>query len=320
MLYLTNCSDLPDDVGRFDGEEEVRAFCARTKIDGFELLALGGGGLGPVPRELVIGVHLLYYPCFVDLWNGNEAGVVVEFGSVAEAQKRLGSRAQMIGRLRAQLDWAQEIGAKYVVFHVSDVSLAETVTGMRLHSDEAVVDAALAWLRAAVRQEYRFEFLVENLWWPGFDFLRPEITRELLEGVPLRRKGIMLDVGHLMHTSPTIASQEEGTAFVLRQFARHGALCAQIRGLHLHQWVEGSAYRSALGKNPPQLHGDYAQRLSQAYGHVLRMDAHRPFSSPCVRRIVQSAAPEYLVHELITRDRAEHESFLHTQNKALGKG
>ena len=55
MLYLTNCSDLPDDVGRFDGEEEVRAFCARTKIDGFELLALGGGGLGPVPRELVIG-------------------------------------------------------------------------------------------------------------------------------------------------------------------------------------------------------------------------------------------------------------------------
>lgn len=317
MLKLTNLSNAEYDLARFEGAEDMRAFCAAYELDGFELLPWAGEQLFVVPAGIVRGVHLLYYPCFVDYWNGNEEGVLAEFGSLDAAEAYYGGKRRMIDRLRAQLRFAEESGAEYVVFHVSDVSMAETVTAKRFHTDEVVLRAALDWIGAAVEKcDYPFDFLVENLWWPGFDFLRPEMTNMLLDGLPVRRKGVMLDVGHLMHADWDIETEAQGADFVLQQVEKHGALAAQIRGIHLHQCMSG-AYARSLAENPPVLCSDYAARLGQVYEHVLRMDGHRPFETDAAARIVRRIAPEYLVHEFITESRAQLETYLRCQQNAL---
>ena len=75
-----------------------------------------------------------------------------------------------------------------------------------------------------------FDFLVENQWWPGFTFTEPELTRRLLDGIRAERKGIMLDIGHLMNCDTSLRTLEEGADYVHRMLDRHGGLCRYIRG------------------------------------------------------------------------------------------
>ena len=52
--------------------------------------------------------------------------------------------------------------------------------------------------------------------------------------------------------------------------------------------------------------------------YVARVDAHRPFQTEAVRRIVEAIQPEYLVHEFLPATFAEWEEKVHTQRHALG--
>lgn len=86
------------------------------------------------------------------------------------------------------------LGAHYVVFHVSDVSLEEGYTYRWLHTNQEVIDAAVEVVNLILGEErWPFEFLVENQWWPGFTFTEPEETARLLEGIRFAGKGILLD-------------------------------------------------------------------------------------------------------------------------------
>ena len=60
-------------------------------------------------------------------------------------------------------------------------------------------------------EDYTFDFLMENLWWPGLTMTRPEMTKRLLSQVHYQKKGIMLDTGHLMHMNLELKTQDELT-------------------------------------------------------------------------------------------------------------
>ena len=49
---------------------------------------------------------------------------------------------------------------------------------------------------------------MENLWWPGLNFRRPEMTYLLLESIHYQKKGLMLDTGHFLLTHPHILSDD----------------------------------------------------------------------------------------------------------------
>ena len=78
-----------------------------------------------------------------------------------------------------------------------------------------MVDAAAELINSLLDGKgYQFEFLMENLWWPGLTLTRPEITERLLSQVHYPRKGLMLDTGHLMHTNWELRSQEEAVDYI----------------------------------------------------------------------------------------------------------
>ncbi len=299
----------------------MRHFCRRHGLSGLELLPYGGLGGGTIPPELIRGVHLTYHNCWVDYWNGNAAGVEAEYDDMETADRLFGGgRQAIIDRYRAQLEFAKSVGAEYVVFHVSDVSLQEAVSYRFLHSDEEVIKASLELINAVLgKRRYPFCFFVENLWWPGFNMTSPDMTRLLLDGIDYENKGIMLDTGHLLHTNTALKTEEEAVGYVHEVLDAHGDLLAYIKGVHLHQSLSGDYVRKLI-QEPPKLEGAYYERLAAVYGHVFSIDTHKPFTGRGLRGLIERIKPAYLTHEFLTDNRGEHERYLSLQNTALTAG
>jgi sugar phosphate isomerase/epimerase len=320
MKVTTNITNTICDLERFSDENDIRAFCKSFALDGFELLPYGENTLGVVPAELLVGIHLSFDNCWVDFWHGDEAGVFSEYDDWETAKNVLGENRQaMIDRYKAQLDFAERMHAAYVVFHVTDISTTETLTYHFDHSDAHVVDTCLELINILLADsDYSFYFLVENLWWAGFNMKDPEMTAHLMAGIQYEKKGIMLDTGHLMHTNLALASQEEGLQYIHAVLDAHGELCHYIKGLHLQQSLTGD-YVKALIENPPVITGTYHERMMNVYPYVFKMDEHEPFTVNGVDALINRIDPLFLTYEFITTSRDEHEDYLRRQIAALAK-
>ena len=167
-----------------------------------------------MPQALHVGYHLTFYPDWLDFWRGDRAALTEKFGSEEVWRSFYGGpegRETLLRLYREDLDRAVTWGARYVVFHVSDVSVEEGFTYHWRHTHEEVIDAAAEVINLLLGDRaWPFDFLVENQWWPGFTFTEPELTRRLLDGIRAERKGIMLDIGHLMNCAPACVPWRKG--------------------------------------------------------------------------------------------------------------
>lgn len=305
------------DLDRFASQKE---FLDLLKgFDGVELMYCGEDVRGIVQPDNVVGLHMscLYY--WLDFWKGNLERCKEEFGTLDTAYAYYGGTTPqaLIDRFRADLAHAKRYGAEYMVFHVSDSSSRETLTGHYIHTDEEVIDATCELINKALPADADGPMLLlENLWEPGLTFTSPEMTKRLLDGIRYPRTGIMLDTGHLMHTNLSLRSQKEGLEYIHRWLDEHGDLCKRIRGIHLNQSLTG-AYMKRVRKNPPQLSNDYGTQMGQLFEYVFRADQHKPFTCPGVRELIERIAPDYLTFEFISNDLAQHKSMLHRQHRAL---
>ena len=276
-------------------------------VDGLEVIRCGEDARGIITPEMVVGCHLIFYSDWVDFWRGNAPALRWKFGSraVMEQMYMAKTREEFLAQFRADLDYCVRMGVRYAVFHVSDVSLDEGYSYRWEHSDKEVIDAAAELLNLLTDgQDYPFELLLENLWWKGFSMTNPWLTAYMLEQVHHPRTGILLDTGHLMNTNLDLRDQQDGVRYIHRMLDAHGSLTRYIRGVHLHQSVSGAYVRQALQHIPPH-DPDYFHAFAESYGHVLRIDTHQPFTTPAIRSVIDRLEPEYLVHELSVRSRAE---------------
>ena len=163
---------------------------------------------------------------------------------------------------------------------------------------------------------YRPLLLLENLWQPGLTLTDPAMTRRLLEGVDYENVGLMLDTGHLFHTNESIATQEEGLAYIHAMLDCHGALSERIRGVHLHQSITGD-YARSVRANPPVPGKTYSERAWQMFEYAFAIDKHRPFTCAGVRKLIERISPDYLTCELITDNLSQHRALLAEQKRAL---
>ena len=281
--------------------------CRSCGCDGLEVVWGGEELPCTVPQALHVGYHLTFYPDWLDFWRGDRAALTEKFGSEEVWRSFYGGpegRETLLRLYREDLDRAVTWGARYVVFHVSDVSVEEGFTYHWRHTHEEVIDAAAEVINLMLGDRaWPFDFLVENQWWPGFTFTEPELTRRLLDGIRAERKGIMLDIGHLMNCDTSLRTLEEGADYVHRMLDRHGGLCRYIRGIHLHCSLSGEYVRAHTGFLPPGLPLDYLKRYGFGYRHILRIDTHQPWTSPAICEVVERIGPDYLVHELSAPDR-----------------
>lgn len=303
---------------------DLEEVCRSCGCDGLEVVWGGEELPCTVPQALHVGYHLTFYPDWLDFWRGDRAALTEKFGSEEVWRSFYGGpegRETLLRLYREDLDRAVTWGARYVVFHVSDVSVEEGFTYHWRHTHEEVIDAAAEVINLLLGDRaWPFDFLVENQWWPGFTFTEPELTRRLLDGIRAERKGIMLDIGHLMNCDTSLRTLEEGADYVHRMLYRHGGLCRYIRGIHLHCSLSGEYVRAHTGFLPPRLPLDYLKRYGFGYRHILRIDKHQPWTSHAIREVVERIGPDYLVHELSAPDRGAREEAIHIQNRALGRG
>lgn len=305
-----------------DAGELLRA-CRALGCDGVEAIWGGDAVIDALPAAVVTGYHLLFYADWLDFWRGDEQALLRKFGSWEAVVAFYGGedRRALLAQYRADLDRAKRLGARYVVLHVSDVSIEEGYTYRWLHTDRDVLDAAIELANLLFSGErYSFALLLENQWWPGFTFTSPQQTAYLLDGICYPNKGILLDTGHLMNTNPSLRTQRDGLAYLQQKLDEHGDLKRYIRGVHLHQSCSGAYVRAHTGYLPKSLQGEYMDRFREGYKHILQIDCHQPWTQPEIASLVARISPEFLTHELACANRAERERAVAVQKETLWKG
>jgi len=291
-------------------------------FDGVELMPLGEDERQVIPVEKVIGIHMVCLPFWVDLWWGNTERCLQEFDNFETMEACCGgtTRNALIARFQKGMAQAAQYGAEYAVFHVCDSSVEETLTGQYHYRDEDVIDATCELINEALSGQTEGPLLLlENLWEPGLTFTRPDMTERLLKGIRYPHVGLMLDTGHLMHTAPSLAAQEDAVQYIHRCLDAHGPLCRYIRGVHLHQSLTGERMLQ-MQALPPAMLPTYEERMGQVFSYVFEVDRHLPFTCKGVSELVERIAPDYLTYEFISRDRQEHKAMLDLQRQAMHMG
>ena len=311
------------ELAPYESREDLKRFYRDLGYDGLELMLCGTPEVPEkLPREDLIGLHLRYYHSWVDFWKEDRQALLREFGEEALWQQYFGgaTRQEFLDGFRMDLDTAQALGVKYVVFHIAECTLEESLTYRFVHTDEEVCDAAVEVINTLLDgKDYDFHFLVENLWWSGLTLTRPEITRRVMDGIHYPKKGILLDTGHLLHTNNDLRTQAEAVDYIGQILDRNGDLCRWIKGMHLNQSLSGAYVQEAL-KHPMELTGDYWQRLTQIFPHIQKIDYHQPFTDPGVAALIRRIRPEFVTVELLPKDLQQRRDWLRLQMEALEAG
>ncbi|NLO49076.1 MAG: TIM barrel protein [Clostridiales bacterium] len=321
MVTLVNAVSENQSLSDFRSSADMAAYIRACHAEGVEFIRYGTDDRKIIRPDMAIGCHLIFYSDWVDFWRGNEAALRRKFGSPETVQSVFSAknRDDFIAQFKADMDYAESMGVKYAVFHVSDVSLEEGFTYIWEHTDKDVIDASAELINILTDgTRYSFKLLLENLWWKGFSMTDPDLTRYMLDKIHYENKGIMLDTGHLMNTNRQLRSQQEACEYVHRILDLHGNLCELIYGVHLHASITGQYVEKSF-LNIPVPAGDYANRFSQAYRHILNIDTHQPFTAPGVGALVARISPDYLVYELSAPDKQKKIALCDSQYKALSR-
>ena len=294
MKITMNFSLEADDLGRYTDSTDLRRFYQSFGLSGLELMPLGEDPAHLVEKDMIVGVHLR---CITD-WMDLDKDMLIE-------------------HYRKDLDYARKVHAQYVVFHITQVSYAESLTYVMHHSNKEVVDAASAFInRLLDGQDYGFYFLMENLWWPGLTFEDPAVTRRLLDQVHYPKKGLMLDTGHFMSTNTDLRTSDDAVVYLNQMLDAHEDLIPMIRGIHLNQSLSGT-YVKDYQKHMLTPAEDPNELATQAFLHIFHIDMHQPFVADGIRELVQRIDPLYVTLEYISQNREEHARLLRQGINAL---
>ena len=330
---LTNMTTHSFGLDRFGDNSGLKKFLKRYGLDGVELMQMGKAKKQVLKKENVIGFHLMHYPCWYCLWKNDTRTLLEEFGNhicqedylevkkagvlppvvLEEIKKNFGGtdREALLEPFRNNIQFAKQYDPEYVVFHVTDVLCCEAKKREFRYTDEEIVDGAAEFLNELFQEDLGFELLLENLWWPGLTMTRPEITRRLLDHIKYPRKGIMLDIGHLLHTDTSLQTEEEAVNYLREVLSRYEDLSI-IRGVHYHQTLEG-AFVEETKKHPKVVEGSYRDKCGDIMEYVYHLDHHNPFLNTEAAALIKELNPEWLVFEFLTESYEQQEKWLDAQ-------
>lgn len=314
-------------LDRYKDSDDIRQSLEKNGLNGLEVILAGESDQGKIQPDMVNGVHLYFHIFWMDWWLGNYERLDEEFESREQWIEYFGGmdREVYLNALRSDLAYAEEVGARYVVFHVSEVTLRESYVYQYRYTDEEVIDASLEVINMLLdEREYSFDFLVENLWWSGLTMKDAALTKKLVDGMHTEKKGILLDTGHYMNTNCELKTAEEGVAYLHEMLDRHEeqGLLPYFKGIHLHMSLSGEyvkKQRREWAENP--LNFDeipFYELYRLAYSHACDIDLHQPFLGEGVKELVERIDPQYITFELQPETREEYESYAQAQSRLLG--
>ncbi|MDU4960767.1 MAG: TIM barrel protein [Sporomusaceae bacterium] len=317
MLQLVNLSNFRTDLDLIENSAAcLTDFLNRNGLDGIEMMFCAPWDAAVHAPDWIQGVHLQFWPSWLDFWRGDRAELQRQFGGDEQIIGCYGGlqRQDWLNRYRENLRLACQAEASYLVFHAGHTRLEEIFDWRFAASDAAVVEAVAEVVNAlAADIPADVTLLFENLWWPGLRLLDRDLTERLFAAVKHPNCGIMLDTAHLMNTNQDLQTEDDAVDYILATLDSLGDCCRYIRGIHLNCSLSGEYVRQMLTR-PRQQSFSY----QEAVEHVLSIDRHQPFHSSRVRQIIDRVQPDWLVHEFVPASASDWQEKLSCQQRAAG--
>ena len=323
MKKLFHLSTTPKQLRLFENEwEEIKAFVSKNKMDGIELGLTMDYDLSLIPKEIITGVHLSFYPMWLDFWRQDQERLheVFESEEAMYAYYKGRKPEDLVASYRKQYERAKSLEAKYMVFHVSHILPEDSFTYTFDYTDEEIMKATIELVNQAFPKEEDGPLLLfENLWWPGLNYKDPKLTKWFIEQIEYPNKGYLVDVSHLILTNNQIGTEKEAYYYIKQTIESLGETRKWIKGVHLNKALPKrymSRDHSHLLKKYQDTK-DSKQKLAILKKHINALDGHVPFDHPMAKKIIEILNPLYCVYETAPTSRYELAYFIKKQIDAL---
>lgn len=247
-------------------------------------------------KDLTVGVHLNYWPYWMDFWLKKAKRLKQQFRNIRERNKYFKdamSCDEWLSVIRRNIGASMAETPEYLVWHIAEANNEEIFTYEFNYSDREVLTAAADVFNAVADEiPHDTTVLFENLWWPGLRLTDVRNVRYFFERIERKNVGIMLDTGHLMNTNIRLKNEAEGADYVCRVFDKLGEYGELVKGVHLSCSLSGS-YQSNLSHQVPE---DLS--METIWRHVTSIDQHKPFHTKAAKQILETINPLYVVHEV----------------------
>lgn len=306
-----------------DDWDRIRDFTKKHGMDGIELGLTPDYPIERIPEGIVKGVHLRFYPMWLEFWRGDQQLVQKLLGSEEEVKDYYGGLEPscLVTSYKKQYERAKQLKASYMVFHVSHIRIEDSFTMTYAYTDEEVIDATIELINEVFpADEEGPKLLFENLWWPGLTYTKPHLVKRLLEGINYTQKGCLLDLSHLIITNPKLRSPYQCYTYIQMITKQLRAIGIEMEGVHLNYTLP----RDYMIRDHSHLLENYRKATTKQQknkilkSHIQRMDPHQPFDDEIVQKIIQTIAPKYCVYETNPSSIYEMAHFIKRQNNALG--
>lgn len=323
MKKLFHLSTTSKQLDLFDKDwEQIEGFIEKNQMDGIEIGLTSDYPLEHIPKHIVEGVHLSFYPMWLDFWRQDQVKLKQLFENDEAIKAYYGglSPEVLVESYKKQYERAKALGAKYMVFHVSHVLPEDSFTWQFDYTDEEIMQATLELVNEVFKADEKGPMLLfENLWWPGLTYLKPDLTKWFIEKVEYKNKGYLVDISHLILTNPNIGNEKQAYEYIKEVMTGLGETKSFIKGVHLNKalpkFYMGRDHRYLLEQY--QKAKDKKQQLMILKKHIKALDGHIPFDHPVAADILKLIEPEYCVYETAPSSRYELAYFIKCQNEAL---
>lgn len=283
------------------GDKGLKTFLRRHEIDGIELFLHGRYEVAPSLRGLVEGVHLSYYPTWLDFYLGRQ-GYKEDFPSHQDLVWAYGgdNPQVLIDNYKKEYALSKALDANYMVFHVGHVKIKDVFETKFAYSNSQVLEATALLVNEIFQDQSPVTLLFENLWWPGLTLTDKRALDDFMDKIKYENKGIMLDLSHLLLTKPGLKTYEEGLAYILEILEGLGDSKGYIQGIHIN-YTECHDYLMSLAY-------ETNKKDKRVYDHVLALDRHLVYDHDSLRTIISAVDPKYKVIEAKGSDQESWEN------------
>jgi hypothetical protein len=316
-----NISNHSYDLDRFSGDcTKIQGFLDRHNLQGLEMIQTSQWNKEVLPPCMIYGLHMRFWPIWLDLWRNNKAELMRQFGDADSYIHYYGggSRDAIMEYYRNEIKTACDMDADYVVFHVSHLQLEHCYNYRFTYNDDEIIEAFIEMINELLDGiPAEFELLLENQWWPGLTLLDKNIANRLMRDIHYKNKGFMLDIGHLMNTNIELTSEVEAVSYILNMLENLEELASCIKGIHLNSSLSGEYVKSQLKENCYDPEESFFNRYCKVLEHISKIDMHIPFAHPSIKKVIDFVNPKYLVYEFLTESFGELERYVMEQNRVL---
>ena len=322
MKFLANIALKSDSFTNWFNNDysQLNKFLDKYDLDGIEAILYNPGNLNDIPKNIIKGLHLIYWPMWLDLWLNNEEELYKEFINNKNIIYYYGfnKKEGIINKYIEEFNSAKVLQVEYMVYHVSHISIEETYTRNFKYSNRKVLEETIKLINMVFKGEGPI-LLFENLWSSGLNLLDYDLTKWFIESINYLNKGIILDISHLLITNPSIKTYDEAILYIKKVLYNLKDLKKYIKGIHLNKscfdnYIREDHNKKVINSNS---NSDFTCKLVNVYKHVSKIDTHLPFENYDIKKIIDDLSPNWVVYEFLPKNFNDWKQKISIQNKYL---